>query len=93
MLHLLANNYDVQCISIDYNQKHKVELERAKMLVDYINRKYDKIIEDGDKPNFYPIKHQIIKIDGLSQLLNSTLVEGGNEVPEGHYEEDNMSKL
>ena len=90
LLHLLANNYDVQCISIDYNQKHKIELERAKSLVEYVNRKYDKVIEDGDKPNFYPIKHQIIKIDGLSQLLNSTLVEGGAEVPEGHYEQDNM---
>jgi 7-cyano-7-deazaguanine synthase len=32
----------------------------------------------------------IIKIDGLNQLLNSTLVEGGSEVPEGHYAEENM---
>jgi 7-cyano-7-deazaguanine synthase len=37
-----------------------------------------------------PVKHQIIKIDGLGQLLNSTLVEGGAEVPEGHYAEANM---
>ena len=29
-------------------------------------------------------------MDGLSQLLNSTLVEGGDEVPEGHYAEENM---
>ncbi len=38
----------------------------------------------------YSVKHQIIKIDGLGQLLNSTLVEGGAEVPEGHYAEENM---
>ena len=37
-----------------------------------------------------PVKHQIIKLDGLSQLLNSSLVEGGADVPEGHYEQDNM---
>lgn len=37
-----------------------------------------------------PVKHQVIKLDGLSQLLNSTLVEGGSEVPEGHYAEENM---
>lgn len=36
------------------------------------------------------IKHQIIKLDSLSQLLNSSLVEGGSEVPEGHYENENM---
>ena len=41
----------------------------------------------------YPIvKHQIIKLDGLSQLLNSALVTGGNDVPEGHYEQDNMKE-
>jgi 7-cyano-7-deazaguanine synthase len=39
---------------------------------------------------FYPVKHQIIKLDGLSQLLNSSLVEGGSEVPEGHYADENM---
>jgi len=42
--------------------------------------------------NMTQIKHQIIKLDGLSQLLNSSLVEGGTEVPEGHYEQDNMKE-
>ena len=31
-------------------------------------------------------------MDGLSQLLNSTLVEGGAEVPEGHYASENMKE-
>jgi 7-cyano-7-deazaguanine synthase len=39
-----------------------------------------------------PVTHQIIKLDGLSQLLNSALVTGGNDVPEGHYEQDNMKE-
>ena len=30
------------------------------------------------------------KLDGLSELLNSALVTGGEEVPEGHYAEENM---
>jgi 7-cyano-7-deazaguanine synthase len=38
----------------------------------------------------YFVKHQVIKLDGLSQLLNSALVTGGEEVPEGHYAEENM---
>ncbi len=28
--------------------------------------------------------------NGLVELLNSNLVEGGDDVPEGHYEEENM---
>ena len=31
-----------------------------------------------------------ITLFGLVDLLNSNLVQGGEEVPEGHYEEDNM---
>jgi 7-cyano-7-deazaguanine synthase len=32
----------------------------------------------------------VITLDGLAQLLNSSLVSGGSEVPEGHYAEENM---
>ena len=78
LLHLLANGYEVTALSFDYGQKHKVELIRAKELVEYLNN-------EG-----HNIKHQVIKIDGLSKLLNSTLVEGGADVPEGHYAEENM---
>jgi 7-cyano-7-deazaguanine synthase len=36
------------------------------------------------------INYKQIKLDGLVDLLDSALVEGGDEVPEGHYEQDNM---
>jgi len=78
LLHLLANGYEVTALSFDYGQKHSIELERAKELVDYLNK------------NGQSIKYQVIKLDGLSQLLNSALVTGGAEVPEGHYAEENM---
>ena len=81
LLHLLANGYEVTALSFDYGQKHNVELERAKELVDYIN-------SDCTVSSF--VRHQVIKLDGLSQLLNSSLVTGGSEVPEGHYAEENM---
>ena len=87
LLHLLANDYDVTALSFDYGQKHRVELERAQSLVAYVN---EKNCGCGGKEIYGSITHQIIKLDGLSQLLNSSLVEGGNEVPEGHYEQDNM---
>jgi 7-cyano-7-deazaguanine synthase len=85
LLHLLQEGYNCTCLSFDYGQKHKVELERATDLVNYINNYYYHV-----KGEFGPIKHQIIKLDGLAQLLNSSLVEGGNDVPEGHYAEENM---
>jgi 7-cyano-7-deazaguanine synthase len=78
LLHLLANDYEVTALSFDYGQKHSVELERAQELVEYLNQKDQNI------------KYQVIKLDGLSQLLNSALVTGGEEVPEGHYAEENM---
>jgi 7-cyano-7-deazaguanine synthase len=89
LLHLLANDYDVTALSFDYGQKHKVELERAQSLVAYVN---EKNCGCGGKAIYGNLKHQIIKLDGLSQLLNSSLVEGGDEVPEGHYEQNNMKE-
>lgn len=115
LLRLLSEGYEVTALSFDYGQKHKVELEKAKELVKYINSTIKKLSweeklqwvmknRDIEMENLYIteaaaylennplIKHQIIKLDGLSQLLNSSLVEGGDEVPEGHYEDSNMSK-
>ena len=82
LLHLLANDYNVTAVSFDYGQKHRVELERAQQLVDYIN--------SSDAYQGHNINYRVIKLDGLVDLLNSNLVEGGDDVPEGHYEEENM---
>lgn len=97
LLHLLANGYQVTALGFDYGQKHRVELERAKDLVNYINTNPLRFIHHDRAPGgfeeIYPqVKHQIIKLDGLQQLLNSALVEGGQDVPEGHYEQDNMKE-
>ena len=89
LLHLLANDYDVTALGFDYGQKHRVELERATDLVAYLN---EKNCGCGGRPIYGNITHQIIKLDGLSQLLNSSLVTGGADVPEGHYEQDNMKE-
>jgi 7-cyano-7-deazaguanine synthase len=89
LLHLLANGYEVTALGFDYGQKHKVELERATSLVNYVN---EKNCGCGGKPIYGNVTFQIIKLDGLSQLLNSSLVTGGSDVPEGHYEQDNMKE-
>jgi 7-cyano-7-deazaguanine synthase len=81
----------VTALSFDYGQKHRVELDRAQSLVNHLNDKLldDVFILDNDL-KYKPIKYQVIKLDGLPNLLNSALVEGGDEVPEGHYAEENM---
>jgi len=94
LLHLLANGYEVTALGFDYGQKHRVELERAASLVEYINSNSEYEMPGTSKLNVvYPkVKHQIIKLDGLQNLLHSALVTGGNDVPEGHYEQDNMKE-
>ena len=78
LLHLLEKGYEVTALSFDYGQKHSVELERAAELIQYL------------KENGHLVRYQRITLKGLVELLNSNLVEGGDDVPEGHYEEENM---
>ena len=98
LLHLLANGYEVTALGFDYGQKHRVELERATSLVEYLNGCSQKTEQDQlgtitvTGENFPPVKYQTIKLDGLQNLLNSALVAGGDDVPEGHYEQDNMKE-
>jgi 7-cyano-7-deazaguanine synthase len=114
LLRCLSEYKSVTAISFDYGQKHRVELERAESLVDYINETKIKVTgnldqiqndllkfhgitpEDFDdmvkkvKGEASPITYRQIKLDGLTDLLNSALVTGGDDVPEGHYAEENM---
>jgi 7-cyano-7-deazaguanine synthase len=78
LLRCLKEYDTVTALSFDYGQKHRVELERAQSLVNYLN--------EADQS----INYRVIKLDGLVDLLNSALVTGGDEVPEGHYAEENM---
>jgi 7-cyano-7-deazaguanine synthase len=89
LLRCLKEYDSVTAISFNYGQKHRVELDRAQSLVDYLNKEQDYQLSYIE-PKFSNIKYRQIKLDGLVDLLDSALVEGGDEVPEGHYEEDNM---
>ena len=87
LLRCLKEYQHVTCISFDYGQKHRVELERAQSLVDYLNSAIN-------VSTFEPIKvtYRQIQLNGLVDLLDSALVTGGQDVPEGHYEQDNMKE-
>jgi 7-cyano-7-deazaguanine synthase len=95
LLRCLSEYDNVTAISFDYGQKHRVELERAQSLVNYLNDNPLRVYphdhgKNGFSESYSKIKYQVIKLDGLVNLLNSALTEGGDDVPEGHYEEDNM---
>jgi len=99
LLHLLREGYNVTALSFDYGQKHRVELERAQALIDYVNSKCNQVVGTEPETNatiaklrYMPVSYQVIKLDGLVNLLDSALVEGGDDVPEGHYEQDNMKE-
>lgn len=83
LLRCLTEYENITAVSFDYGQKHSVELKRARELVDFIN---------SEKTFSYRpyINYRVIRLDGLVDLLSSNLTEGGEEIPEGHYQQDNM---
>jgi 7-cyano-7-deazaguanine synthase len=86
----------VTALSFDYGQKHRVELDRAQSLVNYLNGNVEKTEQDQlgtitvVGKNYNEVMYRQIQLNGLVDLLDSALVEGGDEVPEGHYAEENM---
>jgi 7-cyano-7-deazaguanine synthase len=87
LLRCLKEYDSVTAISFDYGQKHRVELERAQSLADYINLTCP---TDENCFNGCKVNYRQIQLNGLVDLLDSALVTGGDNVPEGHYAEDNM---
>jgi 7-cyano-7-deazaguanine synthase len=98
LLRCLKEYDSVTAISFDYGQKHRVELERAQSLVNYLNGNVERTEQDQlgtitvVGKNFSPINYRQIQLNGLVDLLDSALVTGGEDVPEGHYEQDNMKE-
>ena len=78
LLHLIQQEFNVTCLSFDYGQKHRIELERAKSLVGYL------------KGVGHEVDHRIVDLKSAFGLFKSDLLESGGDVPEGHYEEDSM---
>jgi 7-cyano-7-deazaguanine synthase len=95
LLRCLKEYDTVTAISFDYGQKHRIELERAQSLVEYLNQtRYQNNRTpgplQGSKGDYSPITYRQIQLNGLVDLLDSALVTGGDDVPEGHYAEENM---
>ncbi len=74
---LAKGNSQIKAISFDYGQRHKVELEKAKVNIAYLQDKG------------FDVEHHIIDLTSVGKLLNSALTHT-KEVPEGHYEAEEM---
>ena len=78
LLKLLKKNYKIFAISYDYGQKHKIEIQKAKKNIQYLQSKN------------YNINHKIIDLSDCVKLLSSSITSSDIDIPEGHYEEENM---
>lgn len=78
LMRLLADDFKVDCLSYLYGQKHSVELERAQLNIEYLRTK-----------NIH-VEHRIIDLSSAMGIFESSLIEGGEAIPEGHYEAEQM---
>ena len=78
LLRLLNEGYQVHCISYEYGQKHRIEIDRSVLNIEYL------------KSNNFDVLHEIVDLQGAMSIFNSSLLKDGSDVPEGHYEEEQM---
>ena len=78
LLRLLAEGSTVTCLSYDYGQKHSIELDRAKENILYFS-------EMG-----LIVEHSIVNLQSAMSSLLSALTDEDIDVPEGHYESEQM---
>lgn len=80
LVHLLANDYEVHTLSYNYGQKHKLELDRAKANIQYLSE------------NNIQVSHRIVDLQSAMSIFHSALTTEDYEIPEGHYEEEQMKQ-
>ena len=80
LMHLIANDYAVHTLSYDYGQKHKIELDRAKANIQYL------------ADNNIQVSHKIVDLQSAMSVFHSALTTEDYEIPEGHYEEEQMKQ-
>lgn len=80
LMRLLREQRTVHAISFDYGQKHRLELERLQANLKYLDA------------NGHKVHWCLIDVSSLKNILHSALTDNDWDVPEGHYEQDNMKE-
>lgn len=78
LVHLLSKGYSVSTLSYDYGQKHSIELDRAKSNIEYLASKG------------FEVEHRVVDLKSAMSIFHSALTSTDIDVPEGHYEEEQM---
>lgn len=74
LYHLRAQGHELFPLSVNYGQRHAIELAAAAHIcIDILG-----------------LHHEIADLRGITRLISNSSQTGGKEVPEGHYAEDNM---
>ena len=78
LMYYLAQGAEVHAYSFSYGQKHSIELKKVKNNIKYLNKLG------------YKVRHQMIDLKDVFSDSASSLHEGGEAIPEGHYAGENM---
>ena len=80
LLRLLREGYTVTSISYLYGQKHSIEVVRATENIRHL------------QSNGLKVEHKIIDLSSAMNSFHSALTDDDFNIPEGHYEEDQMKQ-
>ena len=78
LLRLLAEGSQVTCLTYDYGQKHSIEIDRSKENIAYLSQ------------HGYEVEQFVIDLKSAMSTLQSALTSQDVDVPEGHYESEQM---
>lgn len=83
LLKLLASNKysKIYVLNFYYGQKHKLEIKRLVKNIEYLNCNIN---------NKTSIEYQKLDLSPVMETFHSALIKGGEAIPEGHYEQENM---
>lgn len=74
-LYWAKENYEeVEALSFNYGSKHSENELRSARLICELNN----------------IPQKVIKLDFVNEMFKSNLLQSGGDIPEGHYEDENM---
>lgn len=80
LLRLIAEGSKITCLTYDYGQKHSIEIDRSKENIAYLSQ------------NGYDIEQVVIDLKSAMSTLESALTTQDLDVPEGHYESEQMKQ-
>ena len=78
LLKLLSEGYEVRAYAFNYGQKHSIELKKLRKNITFLKKKK------------LPVNLQVLNLKSVFSDSNSSLKKGNSEIPEGHYESENM---